>query len=136
MNHEQIKALTKAAIEAGQAAYAPYSAFKVGAALLTACGEIITGCNVEIGGYASSCCAERVAIYKAVSGGKRAFAAVAIAGGPDSGLVADCFPCGVCRQVLAEFCGDDLIVIVAESGEKWREFTLGELFPHRFAENV
>ena len=136
MNDEQIKTLVEAALQARKASYAPYSAFKVGAALQTTDGGIVTGCNVEIGGYASSCCAERTAVYKAVSQGKRAFAAVAIAGGFDSGPVADCFPCGVCRQVLAEFCDDDLVVIVAENEEKWRKFRLGELFPYRFAEDM
>jgi len=129
----QIK-LIEAAMQARQASYSPYSGFRVGAALLAKSGEIFTGCNVEIGGHSATCCAERAAIVKAVSQGVREFSAIAIVGGPDTGPIPGCFPCGVCRQALAEFCSDDLVIIVAENTEKWREFTLAEMLPHRFEE--
>ena len=136
MDNSQIKALAQAALDARQASYSPYSGFKVGAALLASNGQIYGGCNVEVGGHSATCCAERTAYFKAVSEGRREFAAIAIAGGPQSGPVADCYPCGVCRQVMAEFCDDDFIVIVAESADKWRKFTLGELMPYKFAEDL
>lgn len=136
MDNNQIKTLVKSALEARTASYSPYSGFRVGAALLTADGEIFKGCNVENSGHSGTCCAERTAVLKAVSEGRRNFVAITVTGGPDSGPVADCYPCGVCRQVLSEFCGDDFVVIVAESEDKWRKFTLGQLFPHRFGEDV
>jgi len=134
MNDFQIKNLISAALEARRASYSPYSGFSVGAALLTASGEIFGGCNVEVGGHSATCCAERTAIFKAVSQGYRDFTAIAVTGGPDSGPVAGCYPCGVCRQAMAEFCNDDFIVIVAVDDENWRKFHLKELMPYRFDE--
>ena len=110
-------------------AYSPYSRFAVGAALLGDDGTVYTGCNIENAAYSPTVCAERVAIFKAVSEGRRSFKAIAVAGGPAASSKADgdCFPCGVCRQVLAEFCPPTLEV-VTHSGVT----TLGELLPHAF----
>lgn len=108
--------------EAKERAYAPYSRFRVGAALLSADGRVFTGCNIENAAFSPTCCAERVAIFKAVSEGVRSFTAIAIAADK-----APCTPCGVCRQVLAEFGDPDLRVIL--EGET---HTLGDLLPHSF----
>lgn len=104
--------------------YSPYSNFKVGAALL-ADDEIYTGCNIESVSYTPTCCAERVAIYKAISEGKRHLKAIAISG--DTEL---CYPCGVCRQVMSEFADDDFKIYIGEKDTK--EYTLKELLPHSF----
>ena len=110
------EALCGAAIEAMGKAYAPYSGYKVGAALLTADGKVYTGCNIENASYTPTVCAERTAIFKAVSEGDRDFAMIAICGGKD-GVITSAFPpCGVCRQVMAEFCGKDMPVLMV-SGE-------------------
>lgn len=108
-------------------AYAPYSQFLVGAALLTDDGKIYTGCNVENASYPLGNCAERTAIFKAVSEGKRRFTAIAIAGGKDSPDEV-CFPCGACRQVMTEFCDKDFKVVLSD-----RTLTLGELMPYAFS---
>ena len=129
MNHETLAAK---AIEAKKLSYAPYSHFNVGAAILTKSGEIITGCNIESASYSPTNCAERTAIFKAVSEGKKDFAAIAIAGGPQGGEAQYCYPCGVCRQVLKEFASDDLTIIIAKARDDYRIHTLGELLPHGF----
>lgn len=114
-------------------AYTPYSHFQVGAALLTEDGEVYTGCNIENAAYTPSNCAERTAIFKAVSEGKRRFCAIAIAGGQEGTEEMDyCPPCGVCRQVMREFCGKDFQVILVRSPEEYRVLTLGELLPDSF----
>lgn len=104
-------------------AYTPYSHFRVGAALLAADGRVFTGCNIENAAFSPTCCAERVAIFKAISEGVREFSAIAVAADK-----APCTPCGVCRQVLVEFCDPDLRVILEGA-----TYTLGELLPHSFA---
>jgi cytidine deaminase len=126
--------LIEAAIKAREAAYAPYSGFRVGAALLTADGAVFGGCNIENAAFSPSNCAERTAFFTAVACGFKDFAAIAIVGGADSkGDLADnCYPCGVCRQVMAEFCKEDFRIIIAQSPQNWRIFTLGELLPHGF----
>lgn len=122
--------LCKLAADARCNSYAPYSSFKVGAALLCSDGKVYTGCNVENAAYGETVCAERVAIFKAVSEGQRDFTAIAIAGGD---LECGATPCGSCRQVLAEFCGDDLVVLAAKDfGCDFDEYTLGELLPSAF----
>ncbi len=120
--------LLHAAQNARNVAYAPYSAFSVGAAILGDNDVIYTGCNIENAAYGETCCAERVALFKAVSDGVTAFKAIAVVGGK-TGATADtpCTPCGSCRQVLAEFCDDSLPIIMAGS-----ETTLGELLPRAF----
>ncbi len=126
--------LIRAAFAAREYAYAPYSGFKVGAALLAENGTVYTGCNIESASFSPTNCAERTALFKAVSEGVRKFAAVAVVGakaqGADDALVTS--PCGVCRQMLYEFGGDDLIVIMAKSETDYREMTLGELLPLGF----
>ena len=118
--------------EARNNAYTPYSGFKVGAALLCSDGSIYTGCNIENASYSPTVCAERVAIFKAVSEGKREFSAIAVCGSPKGELTAKlCYPCGVCRQVLSEFCGEDFKVYVM-SKEDVKEYTLSELLPFGF----
>ena len=113
--------------------YAPYSGFKVGAALLTQEGKIYTGCNIENAAYTPSNCAERTAFFKAVSEGERAFEAICIVGGKDGVLTNYTAPCGVCRQVMMEFCNPDTFqIILAISKEQYKIFTLKELFPLGF----
>ena len=124
--------LMNLAIEARKNAYAPYSGFFVGAALLTADGRIFTGCNIENASYTPTNCAERTAFFKAVSEGERAFSAIAIAGGKGETPDAICAPCGVCRQVMAEFCTPDFRVILGD-GERQSVYTLRDLLPLSFS---
>ena len=126
------EALCAAAIEAMSKAYAPYSGYKVGAALLTTDGKVYTGCNIENASYTPTVCAERTAMFKAVSEGDRNFAMIAICGGKD-GVITGAFPpCGVCRQVMAEFCGKDMPVLMVSGESTYTECTLGELLPYAF----
>ena len=127
------EALCAAAIEAMGKAYAPYSGYKVGAALLTADGRVYTGCNIENASYTPTVCAERTAIFKAVSEGKRDFAMLAVCGGKD-GVITGAFPpCGVCRQVMAEFCPKDMPILMVTGEETHDACTLGELLPYMFS---
>ena len=119
------------AIEARGFAYAPYSNHKVGAALVGKSGKIYLGCNVENAGYSPTNCAERTAIFKAVSEGELEFTAIAIVGGVGDKLSEICAPCGVCRQVLAEFCTSDMKIVMG-TPEKITVSTLGELLPYSF----
>lgn len=121
------KELCDAAVGMLKMAYVPYSHFPVGAALLCADGSVFTGCNIENAAYGPTLCAERAAVAKAVSEGRREFAAIAIAGkGADY-----CWPCGVCRQVLYEF-APELTVLVARGDGAFVKFPLKELLPHGF----
>lgn len=114
-------------------AYAPYSHFKVGAALLTQDGKLYGGCNIENAAYGPSNCAERTAFFKAVSEGERKFAAICIVGGRDGVLTEYAPPCGVCRQVMMEFCNPETFqIILAVSREEYDIFTLRELLPMGF----
>ena len=127
------KYLIEQAIEARSHAYTPYSHFQVGAALLTKQGKVYEGCNIENAAYTPSNCAERTAIFKEVSEGEREFAAIAIVGsmeGESNTLRTG--PCGVCRQVMAEFCSLDMPVIIAKSPADYITMTLGELLPLSF----
>ncbi len=127
------KYLIEQAMEARSHAYTPYSHFQVGAALLTKQGKVYKGCNIENAAYTPSNCAERTAIFKAVSEGEREFAAIAIVGsmeGESNTLPTG--PCGVCRQVMAEFCSLDMPVIIAKSPADYITMTLGELLPLSF----
>ena len=122
--------LVAAAREAAANAYCPYSGYPVGAALLARDGRIYTGCNVENVSYGLGNCAERTALFKAVSAGCREFAAVAVAGGSQRAAA----PCGACRQVLAEFCAPETPVLIARlTGGRVTATTLGELLPLAFA---
>lgn len=130
---EQIQNLIAKAIKMLEFSYVPYSKFHVGAALLSANGTVYTGCNIENAAYGPSNCAERTAVFKAVSEGVKEFEAIAVVGGPE-GIIKDfCPPCGVCRQVLAEFCNRDFKVILAKSTSEYKIFTLGELLPESFS---
>lgn len=129
----QTETLITAAFAARESAYTPYSHFQVGAALLAADGTIYTGCNIENAAYTPSNCAERTAFFKAVSEGIHTFRAIAIAGGKAGSRKLDyCPPCGVCRQVMREFCGNDFQIILARTPADYRVLTLGELLPDSF----
>jgi len=119
------------AAEARKMAYAPYSGFCVGAALLGKSGKVYTGCNVENAAYTPTNCAERTAVFKAVSEGERAFSAIAIVGGKGENTADFCAPCGVCRQVLSEFCDENLTLVLG-TPENYKEYTLAEVFPYSF----
>ena len=124
--------LIELAKDAMTRAYAPYSGFKVGAALLCADGTVYQGCNIENASFSPTVCAERTALFKAVSEGHREFAALAVCGGKD-GVIEGFFPpCGVCRQVMREFCGDDFPVYLAGANGTWQMKTLAERLPLSF----
>ena len=128
------RALLEVAIQAREMAYAPYSGFRVGAALVGKSGKIYTGCNVENAAYSPTNCAERTAVFKAVSEGEREFTAIAIVGGAGDEIAPFCAPCGVCRQVLGEFCGGDLRVVLG-TPDNVSVHTLAELLPYSFGKN-
>jgi cytidine deaminase len=123
--------LIEHAIEARKMSYSPYSNFRVGAALVGKSGKIYTGCNVENAGYSPTNCAERTALFKAVSEGEREFTAIAIVGGKGETLAPLCAPCGVCRQALAEFCEKDFRIVLG-TPENIQVYTLAELLPLSF----
>lgn len=127
------QALCKQAIAAMERAYAPYSGYKVGAALLTVNGTVYTGCNIENASYTPTICAERTAVFKAVSEGERAFAMLAVAGGQGGTLSGAFPPCGVCRQVLAEFCPPEFPVLVVTGEGSYERYTLAQLLPSAFS---
>ena len=128
------KMLADAAIEARKKAYAPYSEFRVGAALLAASGKVYFGCNIENAAYSPTNCAERTAFFKAVSEGEREFTAIAIAGGKGDLTGEICPPCGVCLQVMTEFCDPDFIVYLVKDENECEERKLCELLPYSFSE--
>lgn len=116
-------------------AYSPYSGYKVGAALLCKDGSVYTGCNIENAGYSATNCAERTAFFKAVSEGKREFTAIAVCGGKD-GVVEGVFPpCGICRQVMREFCRDDFMIHLVTKDEI-ESYTLAQLLPVSFQPEI
>lgn len=123
--------LINIAVSAMKNAYAPYSGFKVGAALLTGDGQCFTGCNIENASYPAGICAERAAISCAVSSGAKEFVKIAIVGGANGDLTDFCTPCGICRQALAEFCDKDF-EIITYNGSRTETHTLGELLPLSF----
>ena len=118
------KELLELAIEARKKSYSPYSNFRVGAALLTKSGKVYGGCNIENAAYTPTNCAERTAIFKAVSEGEREFSAIAIVGGKGEEPADFCAPCGICRQVLAEFCDLDFRIVLANSSSRLLPTTL------------
>lgn len=133
MEQKRIEEMIDLAIAQLKYSYTPYSGFKVGAALLTADGKFYTGCNIENAAYSPTNCAERTAFFKAVSEGERAFSAICIVGGKDGVLTEYAAPCGVCRQVMMEFCNPDTFqIILATSKERYDVFTLRELLPMGF----
>lgn len=119
--------------EAMTHAYAPYSGFTVGSALLTGDCQVYQGCNIENAAYSPTNCAERTALFQAVYDGHRDFQAIAIVGGQDGVITDYCPPCGVCRQALREFCRDDFKVYLGGPGDSILETTLGELLPLSFS---
>lgn len=126
--------LVRAAITARENAYAPYSHFAVGAALLCADGTVYGGCNIENAAYSPGNCAERTAIFRAVFDGHRDFAAIAVVGGPQGQPISElCAPCGVCRQVMREFCDPATFrILMGTSDTEYIESTLEELLPYSF----
>lgn len=133
LTSEQKEILVAKALEARTFSYSPYSHYQVGAALLCKDGMIYTGCNIENAGYGPTNCAERTAIFKAVSEGEKDFTAIAIAGGREGEVIDDyAYPCGVCRQVMAEFCHGNFEIIVVKSETEYMEHSLEELLPNRF----
>ena len=126
--------LMQAAVKARKQAYAPYSGFFVGAALLTKDGKLYTGCNIENASYTPTNCAERTAFFKAVSEGEREFEAIAIVGGKGEMPSDFCAPCGVCRQVMTEFCDGDFRILLG-TPEKFEVHSLKSLFPLSFGKD-
>ena len=121
------------ALEAREHAYVPYSHYAVGAALLSADGQVIQGCNIENASYGATNCAERTAVFQAVAQGMRKFRAIAISGGMEGRQPEDyAYPCGICRQVLQEFAEENFKVIVAKNVEDFQEYDLKELLPLGF----
>ena len=133
MEQVMVEKLIDTAIEQLKFSYTPYSNFKVGAALLTKSGKIYTGCNIENASYTPTNCAERTAFFKAVSEGVRDFQAICIVGGKDGKLTEYTAPCGVCRQVMMEFCIPKTFqIILAVDKERYEIYTLEELMPLGF----
>ena len=134
LTQETIKGLIVSAIEARKKSYSPYSHYQVGAALLAENGQVITGCNIENAAYTPTNCAERTAFFKAVSEGVTNFKAIAVVGSPEGDVLSQyAYPCGVCRQVMMEFCNPtDFHIIVAKSEDEYRVMTLQELLPEGF----
>jgi len=130
--------LCKLAVEARNNSYSPYSDYRVGAALLAKSGKVFTGCNIENSAFSPTCCAERTAIFKAVSEGEKDFSKIAIAGGKKGEALNETIsPCGVCRQVMKEFCKPDFEILLVKSEKEYTKTTLGELLPLAFSsENI
>ncbi len=125
--------LVSLAIEARAHAYVPYSGYRVGAALLTADGRVYQGCNIENASYTPTVCAERTAFFKAVYDGVRDFSAIAVVGGKEEELTGFFPPCGVCRQVMREFCSDDFIIYLGGANGEIKTLTLSDLLPFSFS---
>ena len=132
LTEKKERELAKTALDMRKMAYAPFSGHEVGAALLAKDGRVFTGCNVENSSYSPTICAERTAFVKAVSEGVRDFTAIAIAGGFGDVPETYCAPCGVCRQVMVEFCGRDFRIILARTPDDYKVYTLEEIMPLGF----
>jgi len=126
MNYDE---LFEEAVKASERSYSKYSGFSVGAALITADGRLYTGCNIENSSYSLTNCAERTAVFKAVSDGYTKFSAIAVAGSGSGDFSKPCYPCGACLQVLSEFCEDDFTVVLSDGVHK-----LSDFLPMRFSE--
>lgn len=122
----------QAALDARKKAYAPYSHYAVGAALVTKEGKLFTGCNIENASYGASNCAERTAFFKAISEGEQEFTAIAIAGGAEETIQEYAYPCGICRQVMQEFCQPNFKILVVKDLDQVMEYTLQQLLPFGF----
>ena len=133
LDKELEQKLMSTAIEYRKRSYSPYSRFQVGAALLSADGEIFGGCNIESASFSPTNCAERTALFKAVSEGKKDFTAIAVVGGKAGDKLEFCTPCGVCRQALVEFCNPKEFVVYLGTGtEDYKGYLLEELLPFSF----
>lgn len=133
LTKEAEQELMRTAMEYRKRSYSPYSHYQVGAALLAANGEIFGGCNIENASFSPTNCAERTALFKAVSEGCHDFTAIAIVGGKEGGALEFCSPCGVCRQALAEFCNPKEFVVYLGTGPKdYKGYLLEELLPYSF----
>ena len=128
-SEEQLLALAK---KVRDNAYAPYSGFRVGAALLAADGKIYLGCNMENASFSATACAERNAFAAAVADGARRFTAIAVVGGKKNAPISFCLPCGVCRQVMQELCAPDFTVVTENADGERKRFSLASLLPHAF----
>ena len=126
------KELLELAHTARKNSYSPYSHFAVGAALLAKSGKVYLGTNIENASFGATNCAERTAFFSAVTAGERNFSAIAIVGGKNDDETDECLPCGVCRQVMAEFCDSDFKILVEDEEKKTKALTLDELLPHSF----
>jgi cytidine deaminase len=127
--------LCKMAIEAMNSSHSPYSSYKVGAALLCDDGSVYTGCNIENASFTPTICAERLAIFKAISDRKYNFSMIAVAGGKDGEINGIFPPCGVCRQVIAEFCKPDFEIVLVKSENEFDTIKAKELLPYSFSPN-
>lgn len=132
MTDKELIALAK---KAAENAYVPYSGYTVGAALLTNEGKVYLGCNIENAAFGPTNCAERTAFFKAVSEGEKGFLKIAIVGGKNLDFSEYFAPCGVCRQVMREFCDDSFTVILGKNGEEYVDKTLSELLPLSFSKS-
>ena len=130
------KELCSLAIKAAENSYSPYSNCKVGAALLSKNGKVYLGCNIENAAFSPTVCAERVALFKAISEGEKEFEMIAVVGIKDEKIVPEFLPCGVCRQVMAEFCGENFLILNVLNKENFNEFKLGELLAFSFNKNA
>ena len=124
------------AIESMKNSYSPYSNFKVGAALLSESGKVYTGCNIENVAFGPSICAERVAFFKAISEGEKNFSKIAVVGGKDGIISSATPPCGVCRQVMREFCNDDFEILIVKENENYDKVLLKDLLPNSFKPEI
>lgn len=134
LSESEILKLIEKAEKARAVSFSPYSHFSVGAAILCRSGEIFTGCNIESEVFSPSICAERTALFKALSEGEKEFLAIAVVGGKsDGGKIQEfCPPCGVCRQILSEFCNEESFTVILYNGKNYRLFKLSDLLPEGF----
>jgi cytidine deaminase len=130
------KELVIEAINAMKNSYSPYSDFKVGAALLTESNKVYTGCNIENVAFGPSICAERVAFFKAISEGEKSFSKIAVVGGKNGVITSPTPPCGVCRQVMREFCNDDFEILIVRENENYDKVLLKDLLPLSFRPEI
>ena len=130
------KELVIEAINAMKNSYSPYSDFKVGAALLTENNKVYTGCNIENVAFGPSICAERVAFFKAISEGEKSFSKIAVVGGKNGVITSPTPPCGVCRQVMREFCNDDFEILIVRENENYDKVLLKDLLPQSFKPEI
>lgn len=124
------------AIDAMKNSYSPYSNFKVGASLLTESGKVYTGCNIENVAFGPTVCAERVAFFKAISEGEKNFSKIAVVGGKDGIISSATPPCGVCRQVMREFCNDNFEILIVRENANYEKVLLKDLLPHSFKPEI